>query len=183
MDNHLRIEELEASFIQDGTGQTLVLAIRSLSIVLSKEGLDVVIAALIPDEPLRASIRNDREQSGCAIQLQATRFGFHARIQVHLRTAADAPGSILIHVDPYNRWAPFDRIMREIALTNLQKQASTRSGIQKRKNNRYELDLQTIIRERLLDSTAPIRWDARLDGIESSADEIRVRFVSVVSTD
>ena len=181
MDNHLRVEDLEASFIQDGSGDSLALAIRSLSVVLSKEGLGVVIAAVIPDEPLEASLLEKSGDDGCTIRLQATRMGFHARILIHLNPDTDLPGSILINVDPYSRWAPLDRIMREIALTNLQKQASTRLGIEKRKNNRYVLDLQTIIRERLLDSSAPVRWDARLDYIEASADEIRVRFVSVVS--
>ncbi len=182
MDNHLRVESLEAAFIRDEASTSLALAIRSLTLALSRQGLSIAISALIPDEPLEAQVVEDTDRGGCTIQLQATRLGFRARILIHLKPASDTPGSILINVDPYNRWAPLDRIMREIALTNLQKQASTQPGIQKRTNSEYQLDLQSIIRDRLLDSSAPVRWDARLDRIDATRDEIRVQFVSMVQS-
>lgn len=182
MRHHLRLENLEAQFIPDGNvnQSALMLAVRSLSVTLSRDGLSSVIAALIPEEPLQLRIVDRGEDAGCAIELQATRMGFRARITVGLTLDRSTPGAILINVDPGSWWSPLDRAMLEIAVRNLEKVARSRPGIRRIRSGAYQLDLQGMIRDQLLDSSAPVRWDARLERIDASENQISVRFTSLL---
>lgn len=182
MRHHLRLENLEAQFIPGGNGNRsgLTLAVRGLSLSLSRDGLSSVIAALIPEEPLRVRIVDQSDHDGCLIELQATRMGFSARITVSLTPERATPGAILINVDQGSWWSPLDRAMLEIAIRNLEKVASGRPGLRRRRSGAYQLDLQGMIRDQLLDSSAPVRWDARLERIDGSEDQISVRFTSLL---
>jgi hypothetical protein len=177
----LRIDTLDAALIPDGAA--LLLAIRSLSVRLSHDGLQRIVSSLIPEEPLAVRIVNESSAGRCSVELKATRMGFNARIVLRLRVANDLPGGILINVDPYGRWSPVDRIMLGIAQHNLDKLAREQPGFTQVATSRYQVDLQSVIRNKLLDSRAPVRWDARLQRINGSDDAIRVDFVSMVTNE
>ena len=177
--SHLKVEDIDINFVPDG--DAMMLAIRSLVAHLSHEGLQQIVASAIPQEPLQARISNEAARGQCTIHLQATRMGFNARIQVGLEVAGRLPGGILINVDPHSWWSPIDRVMLGIAQHNLDKLAQKQPGFSRLGNNRYQIDLQSVIRDKLLDSQAPIRWDARLERIDGSDEGIRVEFVSMVN--
>jgi hypothetical protein len=133
---------------------------------------------LIPQEPLQVTIIDRPEATGCQIRLQATRWGFTPRITVGLDSSPSLQGGILINVDPVNSWSPLDRTMLTIATSNLNRIARSQPEITRLQAGRYQLDLQRLIRDRLLDSSAPVRWDARLERIDGRSSDIRVSFVS-----
>lgn len=178
--SHLKIENFEANLIPDG-GVMLMLAIRSLVARLSHDGLQQIVASAIPEEPLQVRISNEASPGRCAIHLQATRMGFNARIRIGLEVASNLPGDILINVDPHRRWSPIDRVMLGIAQHNLNKLVRKQPGFSQAGSSRYQIDLQSVIRDQLLDNHAPVRWDARLERIDGSDQGIRVEFVSMVS--
>jgi hypothetical protein len=178
--SHLKIEQLDADLIPDG-GKMLMLAIRSLAATLSRDGLQQIVAGAIPGEPLQVRISNDVSPGRCAIYLQATRMGFNARIRIGLEVSRDLAGGILINVDPHGRWSPIDRVMLGIAQHNLDKLARKQPGFSRLGSARYQLELQSVIRDQLLDSHAPVRWDARLKRIDGGDSGIRVEFVSMVT--
>ena len=180
MNHHLRIDNLQAHFVPDGSATTLMLALRGLTVVITREGLDEVIAALIPEEPLQVAIVDQPGRLGCLIQLQAMRLGFSARITVGLSPSASAPGAIWINLDQGSRWSPLDRVMLGIAQHNLEKVAAKEPAITRLRDGGYQLDLQQLIRDRLLDSSAPLRWDARLERIEGTDERIEVEFIPMV---
>ncbi|TVR77371.1 MAG: hypothetical protein EA415_00290 [Sphaerobacteraceae bacterium] len=177
--SHLRVEEIDINLVPDG--DAMMLAIRSLVAHLSHEGLQQLVASAIPEEPLQVSISNDAARGRCTIHLQATRMGFNARIRVGLEVAGRMPGGILINVDPHGRWSPIDRVMLGIAQHNLDKLSRKQAGFSRLESTRYQIDLQSVIRDKLLDSHAPVRWDARLERIDGSPEGIRVEFVSMVT--
>jgi hypothetical protein len=180
MSRHLKIENLGAQFIPD-SGSPLILAVSEFSAVLSYQGLSVLVAALIPEEPLRVSIVDQPAATGCLIRIQATRLGFNPRITVSLTKSSSLPGAILINVDPHSRWSLIDRVMLGIAISNLDKVARSEPALSRIGPGAYQFDLQGMIRDRLLESSAPVRWDARLERIDGRDAEIRVGFVSTVT--
>jgi hypothetical protein len=181
LNSHIQLKQLDADLVSgSGKGQ-LMLAIRRLSVSLSRDGLSTIIAALIPEEPIRSSIVNEPGTSGCKVRLQVTRMGFNARIIVSLSPAPALPGGMLINIDPHNGWSPLDRIMVGIADANLGKIARKQPGVSKIRGGRYQVDLQSLIRDQLLDNSAPVRWDARLEQVEGTPETISVEFVSMVN--
>jgi hypothetical protein len=183
MQHHVQIEKLDADLVADGSASHLMLAIQGLTVVLSHEGLATLLRALIPEEPVQSRIIDEPNSDGCRIQLQATRLGFNARIVLRMKPDTSTPGAILINVDPYNGWSPLDRVMLGIAVSNLDKVARLEPVLQRVRSGVYRADLQGFIRKRLLDSNAPLRWDARLETIEGSQAEIRVFFASMIDAE
>jgi hypothetical protein len=175
--HHLRIDHLGADFVSDEQAGALVLGIHELTASVSRDGLAMLVKSLIPDEPLAISLHGDEQQRSTVIRVQATRLGFNPRIGIALRPGESPAGSILINVDPSNRWSPVDRVMLGIAHYNLDKLAEKMPPLAKLGTGRYRLNLQRLIREQLLDSKAPVRWSTYLERIEADTSEIRARFV------
>jgi hypothetical protein len=175
---HLRIDHVSANFVPGGPGRPLALGVHELTASISREGLMTLVKSLIPDEPLTISIRDDGKHSGATIQVQATRLGFNPRILITLAPGDAVAGSILINVDPSNRWSPLDRVMLGIAQHGLNKAASELTGLLRLGTGVYQLDLQHFIRELLVDNNAPVRWDTQLKAIEGTDERVRVEFVS-----
>jgi hypothetical protein len=174
---HVRLDHLSANFA-GGPDGSLVFGIHELTASISRDGLAALAASLIPDQPLEISIQDKGERSGATIAIQATRFGFNPRIIVTLALGDALAGSILINVDPSNRWSPLDRVMLGIAQHSLNKAASELAGLLRLRTGVYQLDLQRFIRELLVDNNAPVRWDTQLKVIEGADERVRVEFVS-----
>jgi hypothetical protein len=178
--NHITIENLRAELVEGGTGLPLMFALRGFSASITQDGLSKLVAALIPQELLKVRIVDHPGVAGCTIQIQASRMGFTPRITVSIVPANTVAGAILINVDPANRWSPLDRVLLGIAHHNLDKIAVKQPGITRVRTGVYQIDLQGTIRDLLLDNSAPLRWDTRLDAIDGSTERIRVEFVSFV---
>jgi hypothetical protein len=178
--NHITVENLNAQFVEGANGIPLMFAVRGFSASITQNGLSKLVAALIPQEPLKVRIVDHPGVAGCTIQIQAARMGFTPRITVSIVPAGTLAGAILINVDPANRWSPLDRVMLGIAHHNLDKIAVKQPSVTRLRTGVYQIDLQGTIRDLLLDNSAPVRWDTRLEAIDGSAERIRVEFVSFV---
>lgn len=183
MQHHLQIEKLNAHFVPNGVEAPLVLAVRGFSATMTKDGLAHVVSALVPEEQIDLRIVSVSEQQGCRIQVQARRLGLSPSIKLSLSASTTLPGGILINVDPSSRWSLVDRVMLGIALHNLDKIAAKETEVKRLAPGAYQLDLQGLIRDRILESSAPVRWDSRLESIEASSNQIRVTFTSFVDGD
>lgn len=179
----LQLENLDMQFLHVDAEPELVLSIRALNLRVTLDGLQKVIASLVPDQPLQVTIDNQPNIAGCTLTLQALKWGLAPRVFISLEPFGSLSGSILINLRPGSRWSMIDRTMLAIATHNLNRIARKQPEVQRLGSQSYRLELQGLIRERLMDSGAPVRWDARLEQIRGTPADIRVEFVSSADED
>jgi hypothetical protein len=173
--SHLTIESLDARVLPT-PGSRVMLSIRSLTVRLGRDGLQTLATALVPDYPLTISIETPGSGSGCLLTVQARQWGFEPRIQVRLDAFGSTAGSILINLTPARRWSPADQAMLGIAVRNLSSVASTNADLRILGSNAYQFDVQRFVRERLIESGVPLRWDTALTRVERAGAAIQIVF-------
>jgi hypothetical protein len=163
--DHLEITEFRASLVEESVSPSLVLAVKSLTVLVSQSGLNQVIKHLVPDYQVEVRVEHPRDGIGADLVTRAQQWGFAATVRTEVRADADTPGGVRFVLKPASRWSPLDQTMLNVMSGQIRRISRERADLTPVGPHHFAFDLRSLIQQRIVSSGAPLRWDTSMSRI------------------
>lgn len=178
MQDHLEISDLGATFEITDEEQDVRLVIHRLEARLRRSGLNLLVTHLIPDVDVAVHPEEPEGESGVDLVVQATQWGLRPRIRVQIRLDGRSPSALRINIEAATSWSPLDWTMLRIVRDKLYQASQQRTELTREGPETYCADVHQLIADLIAERGGPVRWNARLSAIESTREDMIVRFTS-----